>query len=236
MMKHSKILFATATIILFVACFTSCKKHDIDPANKDRKCLIQTLAASTGEVDHFLYNSEGKPLVLTFNDRTITYSYSGNTIITTQFLGQNFFSRTTVTVNSAGLAIMVKNQGSVATNWDSTSYEYNGEELIKSTLFRPYSPPQITTYNWLDHNMVSSTVNGTTASYTYYTDKPIQAGDYFSLLGLFNGYEYIRNKNLLRSADITPFNYEFDSDGRISSLSVGSGSNQLIINYAYDCN
>jgi hypothetical protein len=49
------------------------------------------------------------------------------------------------------------------------------------------------------------------------------------------GYEIYRNKNLLKTIAGTSLNYEFGTDGKISSLSATTGANETFINYEYQC-
>ena len=69
----------------------------------------------------------------------------------------------------------------------------------------------------------------------YYMDKPKQTGDYLSVVQLFDGYEIIRNKNLLKTYSQVNLVYNFNPDGNISSVGAAP-DNQFFFEYEYDCN
>ena len=86
--------------------------------------------------------------------------------------------------------------------------------------------------------MVRITAGSSTSAIAYYTDKPAQAGDYFSLLQLLFGFDIYRVKNAIKSSvsgsSATSFNYSFDNGGIIASVSV-TGNSTTIFNYSYQC-
>ena len=92
-----------------------------------------------------------------------------------------------VTLNANGLASNVRTENNVAgTSWDNTLYEYSGTELIKSTYTNSAGDPvEISTFTWSGGNLTSITSGSSTTTISYYTDKPAQPGDYFSLLAAY---------------------------------------------------
>jgi hypothetical protein len=231
----TKRLIAISPILFIAGVFLSCKKSN------DRKpdCRITTIApVPTGSSYHITYNAEGKIRRLVFNSTLTNYEYNGNTVTATNEDSGSFRSRRIITLNEAGMAINVRTEQNISgTDWINDSYEYNGEELIRSTnTSSTGNKPSVTTYVWSGHNLVSGTVDSTTTVFDYYQDKPRTDGDYFSLIKTLLGYDIYRPKNLLRSIDGTVFEYDFDPDGKISTLTLNSGGNFTSLDYEYQCN
>ena len=233
-MKKMKIS-AAVVLILAIGTFNSCKKNN----DKKPDCKISALSSPTSTARNTLsYDANGKLSRLISGGSFTSYSYSGSTTIVTTLDSGKFSSRTTISSNDAGLAINVRTESDeTGTTWNNGFYEYNGEELIKSTSTSSVGgPPVITTYTWNNHNMVSSTTDTTTTVYGYYTDKPRQIGDYFLLVQMIQGYEIVRNKNLLKSVATSTLAYDFGADGKITTLSVISGNSTTFLDYEYQCN
>jgi YD repeat-containing protein len=96
--------------------------------------------------------------------------------------------------------------------------------------------PTITTYRWLNHDIVSETTGANTTSWSFYTDKPRKDGDYLWLLKINYGGDILRTANLLKSSGATNFSYEFDSDGKLSSMTFSDSGSSQTISYEYTCN
>ncbi|MBS1597887.1 MAG: hypothetical protein JST75_06660 [Bacteroidetes bacterium] len=234
-MKRIK-TFATAIFILSFATFNACKKNN----DKKPDCKINSITSpnSPGQQNTFSYDANGKLSRFISAGNFTSYSYSGNTTTVTALDSGKFSSRTTIVSNDAGLAIDVRTEGDEAgTQWTNGYYEYNGDELIKSTTTSSGGGAAVvTTYTWSNHNMVSSLTDTTTTIFGYYTDKPVQNGDYFRLVQLIQGYEIVRNKNLLKSVSGSILAYDFGKDGNISTLSVTSGTSSTFLDFGYQCN
>jgi hypothetical protein len=233
-MTKLKIL-AAAVLILAIGTFNGCKKSN----DKKPDCKISALSSPASTDRNTLsYDASGKLSRLISGGSFTSYSYSGSTTTVTTLDSGKFSSKTTIFSNDAGLAINVRTESDEAgTIWNNGFYEYNGEELVKSTgTSSSGGPAVITTYTWNNHNMVSSTTDTTTTVYGYYTDKPRQTGDYFLLVQLIQGYEIVRNKNLLKSVSTSTLSYDFGSDGKITTLSVISGNSTTFLDYDYLCN
>ena len=93
----------------------------------------------------------------------------------------------------------------------------------------------VTTYTWVNQNLVLLTTDASSQVFGYYSNKLRQTGDYLLLVQQLQGYEIYRNKNLFKSLDAVNLNYEFGTDGRINSLSVTSGATENFIIYEYQC-
>jgi len=233
-MKNSRISFAL-WIFIFVASFTACKK------NSDAKpvCRINFFTLG-GQVYTISYNSNGKIISLsTSAGLTQVYTYLPNTTVITSSNSGTFSSKTTVTLNTAGLATNVRTElNSSGTEWMNDANEYNGEELIKQTSTRSSDNTQnITTYTWFNHNVISQTAGSSTETLEYYADKLRQNGDYLDFFQLIAGYEFLRTKNLLKTFGNSTLTYDFGTDGNIAALTISStGGTPETLNFQYECN
>jgi hypothetical protein len=187
------------------------------------------------------YNSDGKLSTNSHGTFITTFSYSPNTVIETTTNGGVFGSKKTITLNANGLATNVRTENNVTgTLWDNTLYEYSGTELIKSTNTNSAGDPvAISAFTWSGGNLASITSGSSTSVLAYYTDKPAQTGDYFSLIQLTFGFQIYNVKNAIKSSvsgsSTTSFIYSFDNDGKIASVSV-TGNSTTTFNYQYQCN
>jgi hypothetical protein len=237
-MKTFKILFSAVLILGITVSFSGCKKNDDTVKKPVCRFLTETIVG-TGPSLRFSYNNDGKVSRIVVNNGTVhAFTYEGNitTIITVD--SGAFRSRAIVTNNDAGLATNVRTeQDAAGTVWSNTKLEYNGEELAKSTnTSSTGSTPTITTYSWSNGNLVSETSGSGTINYEYYTDKLWQMGDYWSFVESIEGFEIVRNKNLLKSLPTnTLLTYDFGLDGNITSLKINSGSSVNFIDYEYEC-
>lgn len=240
-LRSLKNLIIPATAILLSNLFHGCKKNNDGNKKNNVKpsCLIGTvLVVRMGDRLNFFYNSDGKLGTVIAGSTVTTYDHSMNgTVVTTRDAG-NFRDKTTVTLNDAGLATNVRTENDTAgTHWINYAYEYNGDELARSVATRSgNSDSAITTYGWLNHNLVTL-VSGTTAtSFDYYSEKATQTGDYLSFIQLLQGYDIYRTRNLLKSISGSGVIYEFTPDGNISSATIGSGGDSTKFDYGYQCN
>ena len=240
-MKILKPLTNVTLVLITISFFSACKK-DKDAAPKPN-CRIITATPSSSSSDPFnlTYNSDGKLSTISSGNNVTTFAYSGNTAIATTNTSGVFSSKTIITFNSSGLASNVKTEHDLTgTSWNNQAFEYNGTELIKSTSTSSGGgTPSVSMLTWSDGNLVSLTSGSSTTTLDYYADKPAQTGDYLYLAQLVSGYQIYKTKNLLKSilsgTDITSFDYNFGSDGYISSVTV-SGTTPTTYTYQYQCN
>jgi len=234
-MKTLRKLISLTLVLAFALMLVQCKK---DNEKKPVCSLITVTTAPNGTPIHLNYNTDGKLSRVVSTTSLITYEYSPTsvTILTTN--SGNFISKAIATLNIDGLAINVRTENdSLGADWSNNFYEYNGQELSKSTLTTSAGgPPVVSTYTWIDHNLVLLSTGATSQTFGYYTDKLRQTGDYLMLVQQLQGYEIYRNKNLFKSLDAVTLNYEFGADGRINSLSVISGATENFVIYEYQCN
>jgi len=227
-------LFSWATALAITCIFSQCKKSN----DKKPSCQIITATfAPNVSTIHLTYNPEGKPSRIVSNILDMTYEYSADSVIIVTFQSGNFQSKTIATLNKDGLATNVRTENdSLGTTWSNTIYEYNGQELSRSTLTTSMGGmPVVTTYTWVNQNLILSTTGTTSQTLGYYTNRPRQTGDYLLLAQQLQGYEIYRSKNLLKTIDGTSLNYEFGTDGRINSFTATTGANEIFVNYEYQC-
>jgi hypothetical protein len=235
-MKTFKILISTALILGMTGFFSGCNKNG--NVKKPNCRIITETVVATGPAIRFWYNSDGKVSRSVANNGSVqAYTYDGNVTTILALDSGSFRSRTIVTNNAAGLATNVRvEQDDAGTIWSNTKYEYNGEELAKSTnTTSSGGTPSIATFSWSNGNLVTETSGANTATYDYYTDKPWRSGDYWSFAESLEGFEIVRNKNLLKSVATVVFTYEFASDGKISSLKLSSPGSVNFVDYEYEC-
>lgn len=242
-MKYNRFFQFLATLQLIA--LISCKKHDTPPTPPPT-CLISlfTDVAQDNGTPHppakFTYDQQGRLIRIDDGDNIKTINYTPEGCTVTNAAAGIFAGITVVTNNKDGLALNVHSttdpQGIL---WTNTSYQYNGQELAKSSFTNfAMSDPVVTTYRWSAGNLISSTTQSITQTYEYYTDKLRQQGDYLYFQQFPQGYELFRNKNLVRSGQGLNFIYEFGSDGKITAVKATptSGGNDIVFKYDYNCN
>ncbi|HEX4849436.1 MAG TPA: hypothetical protein VFV08_01455 [Puia sp.] len=228
-MKTLKKLINWTIVFSLTGILTQCNKST---AKKTSCQIITVTPAPNGTPFHLTYNSDGKPIRVESQDFLMIYEYNTSSTTISSFSGGNFQAKTVATLNSDGLATNVRTDlDSLGTNWSNIIYEYNGQELSRSTQTSSTNGrPVVSTYTWSNQNLVLIVTDTTSETLGYYLDKPVQAGDYFLLVQQLQGYDLYRNKNLLKSLDATSLNYQFGSDGKINSLSATTGANENFLN------
>ena len=238
-MTHSlKMLFAVLLAVLVYGC-----KKDKDDVKKP-SCRIITATptpSSAGDPFSISYNEDGKISSLTQGTNVTSFLYSGNNAIATQMTGGTFSLRKIITINSDGLASNVKTEYDQAgTNWNNEAYDYSGTELVKATTTSSSGgAPTIAILTWSDGNLISLTSGSNVTTIDYFTDKKAQMGDYLDLAQLVAGYKIYRTKNMIKSifsgSSITTFSYNFDGEGKITSMDLG-GAGTGSYAYQHQCN
>ena len=232
-MKTLRTLIAMAMVLTVSGILTQCKKSN----DNKTSCQIITATPVPGTPLHLTYNSEGKLSRVVSGISVFTYDYSAGSTIILESESDNFTSKTTATLNSDGLATNVRTENdTTGAIWSNTFYEYNGQELTRSTFTSSAGGrPIISTFTWANQNLATLTTDTTTEIFGYYTDKPVQTGDYFLLVDDLQGYTLYRNKNLLKSVASSVLIYQFGTDGKINSFSATTGTNESFIYYEYQC-
>jgi hypothetical protein len=234
-MKTLKTLIALAIVIGISGILPQCKKSN---DNKPSCQIITVTPLPNGNPLHFTYNQDGNPSQEVSGNLIMTFEYLTDSVIVRATNTGNFQYKTIAELNNDGLATHVRIElDSLGTTWQNTVYEYNGQELSKSTFTSSNGrAPVVSTYSWNNQNLVKIITDTITQTFGYYLDRPRQTGDYFLLTNDLQGFEIYRNKNLLKTIDATSLNYTFGTDGKIISLSATTGANENFLNYEYQCN
>ena len=233
-MKTLRKLISLTLVFAFASILVQCKKDN----EKKPSCHLITVTTSPNGIPlHLTYNADGKLSRVTSTNSVITYEYSAGSVTIVTINSGIFQSKTIATLNIDGLATNVRTENDSSGNsWSNTFYEYNGQELSKST-FTTSAGGQavVSTYTWANQNLILLSTDATSQVFGYYSNKLRQTGDYLLLVQQLQGYEIYRNKNLFKSLDAVTLNYEFGTDGRINSLSVTSGATENFVIYEYQC-
>lgn len=238
-MKPIIFLFA----IIFMLSSTSCSKDDDDVVPEQPSCRITKVVSATGKVINITYNEDGNIQKVENGEvgETLTSVYTAGAITIT---GTNNSTGEVERIlkfllNSSGMVYGYKQESytsGILTSTLNIAYEYNGTELAKSYSTGGGSTSTVT-YGWTEGNVTSEVSDTGVSVYEYYIDKPIQQGDMILLIGmLYNGFDYskiIKNRNLIKFVANEQYDYTFDADGRISSISENGA---LLYNLTYECN
>ncbi|MGN6293285.1 MAG: hypothetical protein ACTHMV_11125 [Chitinophagaceae bacterium] len=210
------------------------------------KCLINKVTDGNGKNIFITYNEDGtyKTIKNEIDNTTTSLTYSTGTIDAVVTNAANkLLRKTTFARNKQGLVYGQMREyfdppgGTTPVRWEKTVYEYTGEQLVKQSGISSYATGITTTTDtWTDGNMTTSSFGESISFNDYYWDKPFQQGDFYNLQtslyqGIPLGYT-IRNQNLLKGFDNTPVNYTFDSDGKISTVSVNGAK---VYTLEYQC-
>lgn len=229
--------FLLAATILF-----SCSSDDDSPTpdpEPELSCHIvqYEVGGATTSID---YNSEGNIRSVSHPDgSTTTFVYSGNTIIKNEA-----GTTTTISLNPDGLVVNSRSEDDSDPNlWENTAFEYNGRQVIKKTSTDSNGNEYEGFYEWNDGNVVAYTEGTLVQTFEYYPGQDIQDGDYLQFtFTMLYGTSLLKSANLLKSiesgGDIANFDYEFDDDDKITSVTATGSSfgGTMTGNYTYACN
>jgi hypothetical protein len=237
-MKVKTVFIITIVTSLLLA---GCGKHNSTP--KKTNCHINNISVE-GTSYVINYNADGKIKTMANSDNYIwNYTYTGNTIMIIETQGGTFLCKFTIQLNNSGLPISYfAEPDQSGTNWTKYDYEYNGSALSKETITDVSGIIKIVNFTFDGNNIVLGD-NG--FAFDYYTDKRQQPGDYLEysqLLGSGDGFVFncFLNKNLMKSfrdqtGETASFTYDFDSDGKITSMTIFYGSSPKQVVYQYEC-
>ena len=240
-MKRKNCIRLLPLFIVIILSSAICKKDDVQNIVPGT-CRIATATGIGSSPATISYQSNGKIAKIEYDDVVRTYTYGTNSIIILSKEGGSFDERKTLTLNNDGLPLNVRGDYNQAgTQWYNDAFEYIGKEVAKR-IESDYTgaAPDTITYTWAGGNLIKEQSRSYgTVNYAYYTDKTILAGDHFYFEQLLtNGYQYVLNKNLLKSAQARNypadnFYYTYDTDEKIISYKE---NNRATNNYTYKCN
>lgn len=220
-MKAHSILYGVMAILLIAGCK---KEAEQPPASDTCRVTAIVLSGAADAITNLSYDDAGRISQLDRDSVSANFSYTGNTITILSLIRNTLRARTTIELNTQGLAqkitrVSIRDDGSAFAPRVET-YEYNSAgEVLKKIEQAGTNAPVTTVFTWSNGNLVSES-DGTT--YEYFTDQLIRDGDGIrerDILGA--GIIIFRNKNLVKRAVNSNSNltqdvsYEFDSDGKI---------------------
>ncbi|MFV0375953.1 MAG: hypothetical protein ACK5JD_01480 [Mangrovibacterium sp.] len=240
-------------IFTMTALALSCSKNNDNPV-PEQTCRITSITSSSSGVpaSYFSYNDDGRVREIRQGDNVVkNFVYSGpNTIIMTYISGI-FDMKIILTWDDNGFVLNRREEfNETGTDWYNISFEYNDMQLSRSVSTNSRGITRgITTYSWENGNLASKITPNTTLQYEYYTDKPMQLGDYSGTHDDLRNYgaenAIHKNKNLVKSIFITNrstgssstqnWSYEFDSLGKIVAAVSLLGSTSTRWDYEYEC-
>lgn len=241
----------TAPLLLSIALImvtASCKKKDDSDKPVCRITSINTVDNNANSILSITYNNDGKFSTITNTSaaspvtRTV-FTYGSNAITVTNTTGANNEVTGTIEIQTDSRQHMVsaifKNALGKVQSTATIEYDASGH-LTKINNQDGGGTPTVSTAVFTGDDLTS--LNSTSlTTYTYYTDKAVQDGDYFKILQLTQfGALYVDNAHLLKSqqdGNSAPdnFNYDFDADGKITKLTMTSGATVFTIAYTYLC-
>lgn len=240
-----KSIFTKALIIIaLIVGMISCSSDDNRP--KEPECHISQIS-NAGKTTILTYNSTGKLIQASNPDFNHTYFYDGNTIII-NIVGNpsneyNTFRRT-LTLGSNGLPAIVYDDQfyNKPDKWQNLAFEYSGNQIQKMTPTTNQEGVILNTeqYQWQNGNIISISSGDSVTTLEYY-DLPLQQGDFFIMENtLYFGISHIKNTNLLKKINSTNnwqifFDYDFDTSGKINSVSFINNGTPYLYTYTYEC-
>jgi len=243
-----KTILKTAVIISGVLFFTACSKDD-----SIKNILKEETAGQAAQ--------KGKPIsqltriktrTLGLNITTFTYDASGRA---TGYTGSSFLTYdypdashvietpqwspvTNYDLNNKGLAVKATDGNS------SNIFTYNAKKQVESDFYESNGVTGNITYIYVNGNLDKMTIESsntsaiTTASFTYYLDKPnVLDNDVFG-----ESFRGAGSKNLVKSrtaesngvTGTTDYSYDFDLQGRVVKVRTAvNGTPQADVSYSY---
>ncbi|MBN9381941.1 MAG: hypothetical protein J0H74_14330 [Chitinophagaceae bacterium] len=234
----------TIAWVLLTCCITmtaACSKKG--SSNSQNHCKISSIADSalgqSSAAYYITYNDNGQVAAIQQGGGKMlkTFTYTNNLVVVKTTASGALQSTDSILLNSNGF--MTSRVSTDGTNRDVQTFSYSANGQIQSiTSQRNGNTPAITVYQFTNGDAAGSSDG---SSYSYYTDKPYAAGDYFQVSQILNyGAYYIKNAHLLKTfqsgATNVNFTYTFDTGGKIVSLVSISAYLTQIIDYGYNCN
>jgi hypothetical protein len=203
---------------------------------------------NTTTVYNISYDNDGRINQVTTSENKRIWGYTNQGVVFSVFDNNDkLLSRSTIVLNGKGYPETFThdyyNPDQTLNFTNLEAFEYNNEDQLVTWISKHGTNPETTKIiTWSEGNMVLFTDGTDTTEVEYYTDQPVQAGDYLQMItSLSDGMPYINNKNLPKSIDngyaITNFNYEYDQEGKITKFTLTESSvpDVLEISYQYTC-
>lgn len=185
---------------------------------------------------HTRYNSSG----VATSVLTLDYSYpNASTVIISGSDKYGFVLKSTITLNDKKLATHVRLESDqTGTNWEETAYEYNGEQLIKSTTTRSTGLETEAGYEWSNGNLIRQFTlsdNTTQVEWEYYSDQNRRGMDALVLSDFATySWETVRNKHQVKGIKgNSTYTYTYDANGETSKMTSFLINTNLTTNWEF---
>jgi hypothetical protein len=247
-MKTTGLLIPVSILLL---AFGGCKKSNNNPDEPGKDCRVVAYISEDGsDTTKISYNANGTIASIANKPELKTFEYQAGKIIVTHTSYGNFYRRYIVSVDGTGKITNIRDEkNETGTSWENTAviYDTDNKNLKQTvTTFAGSGIPVIANFAWSGANVVSRTIANDVVNFTYYLDKPTQAGDYLNYenqIYAYTKYYYpFSSANLVKSikedslgVDVT---YTYDNEGKITSFSVyyDGGIQPEIWLVKYECN
>ncbi|MBC6491357.1 hypothetical protein ACFSQD_13645 [Flavihumibacter stibioxidans] len=185
---------------------------------------------------HTIYNTSG---VVT---AVLTYAYSYPTASSVVISGTDkygFVSKSTISLNDKKLATHIRLESNESgTTWEQESFEYNGEQLVKSKVTKSNGLETEFGYEWSNGNMIRKFLfsdNSTQVEWEYYTDQDRRKMDAIALSDLASyRWETIRNKNQVKGIKGSrTYTYTYDGNDETNKMADLLFSNNLTTDWTF---
>lgn len=212
---------------LFVLCILSlailgqsCAKSDSTSPGSSRICKLQYVIEGNNR-DTFEYDQQFRLLRLKQGSIEMKYTYEFGKIVINKKNYGYAAGRNIITLNSDSLVSSILIEQINSSNWTKYTYEYTGKEITREVMTTHEGDSVTTTYTWSGGNLLETSSDLSTTSYSYYPDKSWSEGDFGNVQRMYRlGINPVPTKNLVRDfEDIRDITYLYDSLGNLGQLS-----------------
>lgn len=255
----------TAALLLAVLMIASCKKdsHDNNDPEPDQDCrVVKYRCESRNETWRIVYDGAGRiDSILIGNaqkveeTRTLHYNQNDHTIKVKRFYESTPAEESVVQCDATGKILSIRDLGSNS-SWKQVNFTYNtdAQPLLQKD-FLSFSGTTTTYDEAFEWNFVNNpkainlhkfASNSGVYIYSYFLDKPTQAGDFMNFDKLISTYDWHYRpassssllKGITKDGDpLVDVDYTFDDKGKITRFAVHYNGNPTpeVWDLTYEC-
>lgn len=236
-------------IIAILAITTSCRKESTVKKLQYRinKAWLFDNSPSYpfSAIYQFMYDTNGRPSEIGVFSGVDAYtksiSYQSNIVTTLTTTGSgDFAGKRIITYNLNKIASIKNFNNAAETIWSNIDiiYDINGGLMKEISTYSNSSMSSTTNYT-VANGDITRVFNSTgTIEYDYYTDKPVEQGDYFWFMSVtkYGVGDYLKSSHLPKSIfspannSIYTFIYDRNDKGLITKITIGT----IVIEYEYE--